>query len=74
MTSSGCVLSSGRPELATKIPANCERLAKRVAHPEIKGDARLVIARYIGALNTANGRLDATAACEKLERELFGAK
>ena len=57
---SGCETSpGGRPELATHIPAACEKLAVRVAHPRYKKgtDVRIVLAKYAavgGALDQAN--------------------
>lgn len=75
MTLSGCVTSSsGRPELKTRIPANCERLAKRVTPPTLKegDDFRSFSFKLGGALNQANGRLDATRECAAKVRQLFG--
>ncbi len=73
----GACAQPGRPELSTKIPDACEKLAKRVAHPSFKegSDARIVLAKYAvtgGALDQANKRLDTVRECNRVQRELFG--
>ncbi len=69
----------GRPELETRIPDACEKLAVKVNHPSVeKGDdARLALAKYAavgGALDRANARLDAVRERNKVQREMFGAE
>jgi len=75
----GACAQLGRPEISTNLPDACERLAQKVAHPSIKlnDDARIALAKYAargGALDQANARLDAVRECNRVQRELFGAK
>lgn len=54
------------------IPARCERLARRVAEPELRrANVKVMLAEHVVALESANNRLDAARACQRRLRERF---
>lgn len=68
----GCVTDPQVREVV-KISMACERLAARVAEPELKigDDAKAKMFEHRVALGTANARLDATRECQKRQRNKF---
>jgi flagellin-like hook-associated protein FlgL len=68
----GCE-TSGNPQLAVNIPADCERNAQTVSQPAMKvgDDAMSALARTRAALGLANRRLESVAECEARMRARF---
>jgi hypothetical protein len=53
------------------LPQDCEALAQQVPVPQFRRGAnpKAALVRTTGALHEANGNLDATAECQKAQRE-----
>lgn len=71
----GCKTISGDEPLNVAIPRDCEELARQVAVPEWRSGMKVkpLLAKTTAALETANGNLDATRACQEAQRERFAA-
>lgn len=73
MTLAGCASSSavapGTPSM--RLSRECESLAREADHPQItaRTHPKLAVGEYAVALNAANGNLDATRECQRLQRE-----
>lgn len=73
----GCATTSpmsGADLSRVSIPGHCEGLAERVSGPPWRkgANAKVLLAQTTVALDTANGRLDATRRCQASQRELLG--